>query len=180
MLRFIRETMNPAGYHGRGKQAPYFEGWYYKLVDATEQHRYAIIPGVFFGHDEARNHAFVQVSDGSTGAVTYHSYRLSEFSASQEGFDIRVGPNRFTAHNLALDIHTADRTVRGEVRFPEIAPWPVRVCSPGIMGWYAWAPFMQTYHGVVSLDHTLVGQLEIDGSALDFGGEREHLGRTRP
>ena len=149
--------MNPAGYHGRGKRAPFFEGWYYKLVDATEQHRYAIIPGVFLGQDEARNHAFVQVSDGNTGVVTYHSYPLSEFWAAQGALDIRVGANRFTAHSLALDIHTAERSIQGEVNFPEIAPWPVRVLSPGIMGWYAWAPFMETYHGVVSLDHALAG-----------------------
>jgi len=176
--------MNPAGYHGRGKRAPFFEGWYYKLVDATEQHRYAIIPGVFLGQDEARNHAFVQVSDGSTGKVTYHSYPLSEFWAAQGALDIRVGPNRFTAHSLALDIHTAERSIQGEVKFPEIAPWPVRVLSPGIMSWYAWVPFMETYHGIVSLDHALVGELEIDGAATDFTAGRGYIekdwGRSFP
>ena len=23
------------------------------------------------------------------------------------------------------------------------------------MGWYAWVPFMECYHGVLSLDHTI-------------------------
>ena len=72
MIRRLRSTLHPAAYHGRGKKPPFFEGWYYKLVDATERHRYAVIPGIFVGDDAGRHHAFVQVLDGATGQSTYH------------------------------------------------------------------------------------------------------------
>jgi len=49
MLNFIKTTMNPAGFHGpRGNyppRLPFFEGWYFKLVDAQESARLAVIPG---------------------------------------------------------------------------------------------------------------------------------------
>ena len=63
MIRFLRSALHPAAYHGHGKKPPFFEGWYYKIVDATEEQRFAIIPGVFLSDDPDRHHAFVQVLD---------------------------------------------------------------------------------------------------------------------
>jgi len=37
----LRTLWKPALYHGDGARPPFFEGWYFKLVDATEAHRYA-------------------------------------------------------------------------------------------------------------------------------------------
>lgn len=45
MIRRLRTVPKLAVYHGHGKKPPVFESWYYKLVDATGQQRYAVIPG---------------------------------------------------------------------------------------------------------------------------------------
>jgi hypothetical protein len=37
-----------------------------------------------------------------------------------------------------------------------------------IMGWYRFVPFMQCYHGVVSLNHTLKGTIQIDNKPFNF------------
>ena len=63
MIRFIRSTLHPAAYHGHGKRPPFFEGLYFKLVDRTGAHRYAVIPGIFLSDDPVQHHAFVQVLD---------------------------------------------------------------------------------------------------------------------
>ena len=34
MFNFLRTTLHPERYHGHGKKPPFFEGWYYKLIDA--------------------------------------------------------------------------------------------------------------------------------------------------
>lgn len=49
------------------------------------------------------------------------------------------------------------------------------VRSPGIMGWYAWVPTMECYHGVVSLDHAISGKLMIEDQAHDFNGGRGYI-----
>ena len=36
--------MHPEWYHGHDRKPPLFEGWYFKLVDPSGEHRYAIIP----------------------------------------------------------------------------------------------------------------------------------------
>jgi hypothetical protein len=184
MIRFLRKTLNPAGYHGHGMAPPFFEGWYYKLVDASQQHRLAIIPGIFLSQDPARHHAFVQVLDGRTGHGTYHRYRAEEFWAGEDELDLRIGPNRFTGETLLLDIDAADMSVGGALCFNNLTPWPVTVASPGIMGWYAWVPFMECYHGVVSLDHGIEGRLVVNDQPIDFTGGRGYIekdwGRSFP
>jgi tocopherol cyclase len=184
LFDFPRTTMHPEGYHGHGKRPPFFEGWYYKLIDPTEQHRYAIIPGIYLAPDAGKTHAFVQILNGRTGQVVYHSYPAAEFVCPPAQLDIRLGPNRFTAQSLVLDVAEPGFQMSSELRFPEIHPWPVTVASPGIMGWYAWAPFMECYHGVVSLDHAIQGSLVINGQSVDFTGGRGYTekdwGRSFP
>jgi hypothetical protein len=184
MIRFLRSTLRPAAYHGHGKKPPFFEGWYYKLVDPTGAFRYAVIPGIFLSDDPDRHHAFVQVLDGATGHATYHRYPPAEFWAAGGELDLRIGPNRFTAQQLCLEIEAPDREVRGQLHFEGLTPWPVTLASPGIMGWYAWVPFMETYHGVVSLDHRIDGALQVDGRTVDLAGGRGYIekdwGRSFP
>ena len=72
-LTRLKTIWQPAAFHGFGHRAGYFEGWYFKIVDATEQHRYAIIPGVFLGKDGVDSHSFVQTLDGASGATCYLS-----------------------------------------------------------------------------------------------------------
>jgi tocopherol cyclase len=172
MRRFVRTTLSPAAYHGHGKKPPFFEGWYYKVVDAGEQHRYAIIPGIFLSDDPDRHHAFVQVLDGRTGQTTYHRYPADQFWAADGVLDLRIGPNRFTPDGLSVQIDTPELAMSGELHFGPVRPWPVTLTSPGIMGWYAWMPFMECYHGVVSLDHGIDGRLTVNGQTIDFGGGR--------
>ncbi|MGB4803843.1 MAG: tocopherol cyclase family protein [Anaerolineae bacterium] len=171
----LRSIWRPALYHGRGKQPPFFEGWYFKLVDASEQHRYAVIPGVFIGREPGASHAFVQTLDGATGRTAYHRYPFEAFQAARDEFDIRVGPNRFRADRIELDIDRPEGRMAGELRFAGGAPWPVTLTSPGIMGPYTFAPFMECYHGVLSFDHSIAGSLSIDGAARDFTGGRGYI-----
>ena len=134
-----------------------------------------MIPGVFLSADKSKQHAFVQVLDGKTGEATYHSYPLQKFWAARDKLDVRIGPNRFTADYLALDLEDQGQTISGTVRFEGTTPWPVTLTSPGIMGWYGWLPFMECYHGVVSLDHALRGTLALNGEQVDFTGGRGYV-----
>ena len=190
MLNIIQTTMSPAGYHGPREdyhpRLPFFEGWYFKLVDAQESTRLAVIPGVFHAQNPKENHAFIQVLDGASGEVSYHQYPIEEFQTAEKGFDIRIGPNHFSLAGITLDIADSQRTLRGEIRFhdPVPSPWPVTPFSPGIMGWYAWVPFMECYHGVVSFNHGLEGDLIMGDQRFDLTSGRGYIekdwGRSFP
>lgn len=172
MRRYFRQTMTPAMYHGHQAKAPFFEGWYFKLISADESHRYAIIPGVILGD---RAHAFIQVLNGSDGSSAYHSFPLEEFWAARNEFDIRIGSSSFSSSRLSLDVEALEGSLRGELRFKDPIPWPVSWRSPGIMGWYAWVPAMECYHGVLSFDHSIHGSLQVDGQRINFEGGRGYI-----
>ncbi len=170
-----RLVLNPARYHGHGREAPFFEGWYFKLVDTSERHRYAVIPGVSLGPGGEGPHAFVQLLDGVTGETAYHTYPLEDFRASRERFDVEIGPNCFSMHEMTLDLPGDALAARGRVELWGTKPWPVTWRSPGVMGWYAWVPGMETYHGVLSMDHAIHGALEIGGERVDFTWGRGYI-----
>jgi tocopherol cyclase len=60
----------------------------------------------------------------------------------------------------------------GEIHLGSLNPWPVTWLSPGIMGWYAWVPRMEIYHGVLSFSHSMQGTLTINGKIMNFSGGR--------
>ena len=184
MMGGWRNALFPAAYHGHNRRPPFFEGWYFKVVDATERRSFAFIPGIFLSDDPARHHAFIQVLDGQRGTSSYHTFDSAAFRAPERVFDVGIGPNHFSANRLRLDLSGPERRVVGDLYFPATAPWPVTLAAPGIMGPFAWAPAMECYHGVVSLDHGIAGSLEIDGELIDFTGGRGYIekdwGRSFP
>lgn len=166
-MGLFSSILHPEGFHGHGKTRRFFEGWYVKLVSADRSQRWAVIPGVFLGPDGG-GESFVQVLDGATKRSWFCRYEVNEFEAKAGEFDVRVGPNTFSPKGLTLSLK--DGPLQGTLQFSAFNPWPVTLTSPGIMGWYAYVPFMECYHGVVSFFHTLTGALTVEGREVSFDG----------
>jgi tocopherol cyclase len=175
-LKRIWRPENFHFHHVMKRGGTYFEGWYFKLVDAEGIRPYAIIPGVFLGADA---HTFIQVLDGRDGTSAYHRFPLSEFYASQDSFDIRIGRSRFTRSGIILDIDagetSAQNRVKGEIGFSSWSGWPVTLPSPGVMGPYSFVPFMECNHGILSMDHALTGELSVNEVQTCMEGGRGYV-----
>jgi tocopherol cyclase len=178
----LRKLWDPAAYQDGRKSLGYFEGWYFKLVDATQEHVLAVIPGISMARDGER-HAFVQLNRDD-GTTAYWRFPADDFAWSHERFEVCIGPNRFSADRIAVDLSGEAGTLKGAVTFGPWVPWPVTAFSPGIMGWYRFVPFMECYHGVLGFDHSVEGSLAIDGAEIDFTGGRGYAekdwGRSFP
>ena len=159
----IRATWHPNMYHGWGRKKSYFEGWYFKIVDPNSEQVFAIIPGISKDQD-GRQHAFIQVLDGKQCKASYHYFEATDFQPARSGFHLKLGNNSFSANELVLDLPE----LKGRLSLKNTHPWPKMLGAPGIMGWYSFVPFMECYHGVVSLHHTLAGQMEVFGKKTDF------------
>jgi len=162
-------------YHGTVMSPPFFEGWYFKMVDSTGLQRFAFIPGVFMGKTAEDSHAFVQVLEGANSRVEYHRYPIEQFWSAEDHFELRIGENHFTLDQIQLNIQNGSQTVLGELKFDHLIGWPVRLTSPGVMGWYAWVPRMECYHGVLGFDHAVQGSITVDGQIHDFSGGRWYI-----
>jgi len=168
----LRTILHPELYHGHHQEPPFFEGWYYKLVSADQTHTFAIIPGVFLGED---GHAFIQVLEGNTGEVSFLNYPLDHFSAEKDALLVRIGKSVFTLNHVQLDIQKEGTRIRADLRFDDVDGWPISLLSPGVMGWYAWVPKMECYHGVLGFDHRIAGFLELNGIRFDLTDGRGYI-----
>ncbi|MCX6270264.1 MAG: tocopherol cyclase family protein [Bacteroidetes bacterium] len=179
MLQKARTFYHPERFQGWGKKRRYFEGWYFKVVNAKEDHAFAFIPGIALGND-GNSQAFIQVLDGRKKKSAYYTFDSAHFKASSKDFQLSIMGNNFSENSLQLDLPE----ITGHLQFEGMIPWPVRWYSPGIMGPYAFVPFMECYHGIVSMDHSIQGQLEIQGSEIDFdqgrGYTEKDWGRSFP
>ncbi len=175
MTTLFKRTLNPNMYHGFSAQPPFFEGWYYKLVSADQAHRFAVIPGVYISPEPDKRHCFIQVFNSELDQVRFHRYPYDAFKASPDGFEVLIGPNYFSASKVILEIDDDLGQLAGTLTFNNLNDWPVTFFSPGAMGWFSWVPFMECYHGVVSMDHLIDGQLVFDRQNIDFTAGRGYI-----
>lgn len=180
----LRRLWHPELFQGSKSRKNYFEGWYFKLVDATEEHVLAVIPGVSLGSTAEDSEAFIQIFNGTTGDYDYFTFPITEFLPALRTFDVRIAGNVFSSSTLRLDLAQSDRRITGELRFENSIPYPKRFFAPGIMGWASFVPFMQCKHGIVSMSHAIHGALELDGERISFEGGKGYIekdwGRSFP
>lgn len=161
---------NPEYFQGWKKNKGYFEGWYYKLLNAGTTKAYAIIPGIAFD-DGGGGHAFIQVLDGMARTSEYYRFKTEEFTPAAGRLHIRIGENVFTGSGMKIRLPG----IQGDLDFSGMVPWPKPFYSPGIMGPYSFIPFMECYHGIISMDHEIQGSLLIQNQPIDFSGGRGYI-----
>jgi len=166
----LSALFHPEQYHGRGKTKKFFEGWYYKVVNKEEDKAFAFIPGIAMD-EEGLQQAFVQVLDGKKLTAEYHRFKAEEFHAERGKFNLQLANNHFSSDKIELDLPT----IKGSLNFEGLVKWPTKWYSPGIMGPFAFIPFMECYHGILSMDHTIQGQLRIQGENVDFTGGKGYM-----
>lgn len=172
-------VFHPERYQGLGKQRRYFEGWYFKVLNADTSRAFAFIPGIAMD-ENGYAQAFIQVLDGIKKTASYHQFDSSLFKPLQNKFYVEIGNNNFSREYLKINLDNCS----GELKFKNQIPWPNSIFSPGIMGPFTFVPFMECYHGIVSMDHLIEGSLIINGEHIDMNGGRGYIekdwGRSFP
>lgn len=92
-------------------------------------------------------------------------YPASAFAVSQDSLHIVIGENRFSDAGLHLNVEQKGLSLQGKVEFG-----PLQILKSDIMGPFQWFANMECAHSVLSMRHTLRGQLEINNDVLDFNG----------
>lgn len=179
MLKKINSFFNPERFQGWDQQKKYFEGWYYKIINKEETKAYAFIPGIAMD-EKGNKHSFIQVLNGINKTAEYLSFPWESFSPRKDKFEISIANNIFSEKSICLELEK----VVGTLEFDGNVPWPKPFYSPGIMGPFAFVPFMECYHGIVSMDHKIRGSLNINGEEIDFTDGRGYIekdwGRSFP
>ena len=175
----LKAFFNPEYFQGEGKQKNYFEGWYFKVLNAAGTKAFAFIPGIAMDQYGTKQ-SFIQVLDGKNKTAVYHRYEVDQFVPSKGSFNLHVAGSNFSENSIHLDLEN----IKGTLNFSGNIGWPKPFYSPGIMGPFSFVPFMECYHGIVSMDHSIHGALTINGEIIDFTGGRGYIekdwGRSFP
>ncbi|MEE8325289.1 MAG: tocopherol cyclase family protein [Candidatus Humimicrobiaceae bacterium] len=171
----MKKLYKPEIFQGWNKTERYFEGWYFKLVDKEARNIFAIIPSISISGIKTDSYAFIQVMDGRNATSRNYRFDFSEFSYSREEFEISIGNNHFSSKSINLDIEQDSSIIKADLRFHNMIPWPKTITSPGAMGYYSFLPFLECYHGVVSMDHLIEGSANFGGGNIDFSEGRGYI-----
>ena len=106
-------------------------------------------------------------------------FPIEQYIDPGDGFSVRLGENRFKKTGLTLHLDTPDLHLSGELRFGAFAP-----IKGDVMGPFRFVPFLQCRHSVYSMEHTVNGEVTVNGQAYRFDGGRGYIegdrGRSFP
>lgn len=175
----MKTIINPDLYHGNNKKKNFFEGWYFKIVDKNNSHKFAFIPGIALGENSKQNHSFIQVVDGKDIDYKYLKFKQDSFRFDNNNLKIHVSSNMFSLEKISLFLHYQNKNttkhIKGILNFKNLSKWPDSILNPGSMGFYNYLLFMECYSQVCSLDGDIEGCLEIDGEIIDFTGGKVYI-----
>lgn len=166
----IKALFNPENYHGWNRNKKYFEGWYYKLISKDETLALALIPGIAMD-ENGKKQAFIQVLNGKSLEAEYYSFSAESFKPHPSKFELNLGASFFSASKVILN----HPELSGELQFKNCVKWPKPWYSPGIMGPFSFIPFMECYHGILSMDHEIRGHIRFKGEDYNFEEGRGYM-----
>tara|TARA_B100000900_G_scaffold412238_1_gene433610 strand:- start:773 stop:1747 length:975 start_codon:yes stop_codon:yes gene_type:complete len=159
----IHAIWNPHVYHGWGRSKRFFEGWYYKVVNKSQTRAFAIIPGIAMD-ENGNKQSFIQVLDGINNIAKYHKFDAAEFKPTPRKHSLKIANNYFSKDSISLNLPDLE----GDLKFQNLSPWSNSLLSPGIMGPYSFIPFMECYHGIISMNHNILGSLKYNNANISF------------
>jgi len=166
----LKAVWNPELYHGWGKKNKFFEGWYYKIVSKDQDYAFALIPGIAMDENGLKQ-AFIQILDGKKLKSNYIKFSFDEFKPNPIVHDIKIGNNRFKLNSIELNLPE----IKGKLIFRDIVPWSKSFFSPGIMGPFSFLPFMECYHGILSMNHKINGTINYRGKNISFDDGKGYI-----
>ncbi len=163
----------PEVFQGNLKNKRYFEGWYFKHVSSDLKEVWSFIPGISI--NEKDPHSFIQVINGTTGQSNYINYPLESFSWDTNKVFIKIGNSVFTDNYIDLNIDNKNLNIKGQLEYSNRISYPKSLFSPGIMGWYSFVPYMECKHGIISVNHSLSGSINVNDTVINFTGGKGYI-----
>jgi tocopherol cyclase len=172
----LKKAKHAKLFQGNKKDKNYFEGWYFKMISQNETSAISIIPGISFSKNGDEKHAFIQIINGQNGQTFYKSFKIDSFQFSLDKFAVKIAGNYFSQDSIVINIQDDSLQIEGTIFMQNLTDLtPFKRKNKRIMGIFRFTPFMQCYHGVVSVNHDLKGKLMINEQAHVFDSGKGYI-----
>lgn len=139
-------------------QDNYFEGWYFKNVGTDTA--ISFIPGMNISNGQKS--AFIQIITEDNSY--FIDYPFNKFKLNKDEFSVKIGKNYFSKNSIHLDNHI----VSGNLSFTDNVYIKKNIIMPNIMGPFAYIPFMECKHDILSMKHNVYGSLKLENKIINF------------
>ncbi len=150
-----------------------FRGWYFKCQ--SDSQTLAVIPASLRSGKVFSSSVQLITDSG----VWQFDFPIDAYQEAKKGFGVRVDGNVFDAGGIRLHLKNDSCTAVGEVRFGPLTP--IRY---DIMGPFQYVPFLECRHSVVSMNHSVTGEITVNGELFHFDNASGYLegdrGRSFP
>lgn len=148
-------------YHGDKKTRSYFEGWYLKC-QTRDGRSLALIPAIHIDVDGRKTASIQVITENQSWWLDFPG---DAFHAQRELFRVQIDGNIFAKHGMELVIHENGIDLEGKIRFSSLEP-----LRYSIMGPFEMIPSMECAHGIISMKHSLKGEVTLNGDVFHFDG----------
>lgn len=171
----LKKIIKPILFQGNLKSRNYFEGWYYKQVTEDCKKAISFIPGISLSENDAHSFIlYIYVNKGENNKKNIRTgflrYPLEAFKYDNVHSSIEIKGNVFSESGISVKLSDDDIAIEGELKFGPLTPIKRSIMAPNIMGIFAYIPKMECYHGIVSMNHKVSGNLSVNGQLLEFDG----------
>ena len=164
--------INPDLYHGHDQYTNFFEGWYFKIVDATGRYSLDFIPGISRTEDAKKHHSFIQVIDLVNHSYHYCKYSVDDFYSNNRHLKVNIGLNEFSFHKIYVDFEK----FHGLLYLGPPKKWPHTKRSPNMMRLLNYIPFLESHSHVCAIDGNIEeGHLKIGNQIIDFSNGKYYI-----
>lgn len=137
---------------------PFFEEWYFR--HNSSNHTLCIIVGRNVDTNKA-GASFIQIIyDEKSYNI---NFKLNEYLCLRTKFAIKIGKNYFTEKGIILNIDTDEIKIKGKLLYKNITP-----LKYSFMGPLSFVTNAECSHEILSLKHSLCGNLKINGESICF------------
>lgn len=157
-------------YYGAKRRGPYFEGWYFKFL-TRDGDALALIPALHIDRGGRRSASLQVISRDDSWWLEYAD---TEFLAQKDRLQIQLGPSLYTEKGVSLHIEREGVSLCGAIHCD-----PFLTLKSDIMGPFRFLPGMECSHGVISMAHSLDGQLALNGHTMNFSGGTGYIETDR-
>ncbi|PEH49683.1 tocopherol cyclase family protein [Enterococcus faecium] len=157
-------------YQGEKKKFPFFEGWYFK--QQIGQDVYSFIPG--YSIDESgKKQPFIQIITHEYSEI--FMFESDELYINKDHLSIQIGENQFSEKGIKLALISNKLTLTGTLTYGAFIPLKRTHYVPSVMGPFSYFSFMECYHSILSMEHTVSGEISWNGRIIDFANGSGYL-----
>jgi len=173
---YFNKIRNPFIFQGKMSYRHYFEGWYFKQVDTKTQTTLSIIFGLSLNPKHPSSFIQVILKEVNQSIKTWYiEYPIEAFKIDDEPYTLHIADSYFSLEGLHIDIKTSNLTMLADFRYTDLHPLSHSFYSPNIMGPFAYLARMQCNHGVVSMQHSVNGNAQVNELKLNFNQAKGYI-----